>query len=99
MNKSAVDWLLARDYATLCPVCGYNLGAPAWAGPTSSSRTCPSCGIMFGVDDDSAAVIHYLQWRDGWIDRHMPWWDARTPVPTGWDPVVQFAASVRISAR
>ncbi len=96
MNTEAVGWLRSRDYGTVCPVCGYDLGVPAWDGPISSGRACPSCGITFGRDDtfgrgdSGASIICYLQWRAGWIDRHMPWHDMGAPAPAGWDPVVQL---------
>jgi hypothetical protein len=37
-----------------CPVCGYDLGYPAWQGASASDEICPCCGIHYGYDDAAA---------------------------------------------
>jgi hypothetical protein len=81
---------------TLCPVCGYDLGFPAWDGALPSHEICPSCGIQFGYDDASGVTSEdrrqlYLRWRQNWIDAGMPWWSRSRRPPVGWDPRRQLA--------
>ena len=35
----------------ICPVCGYDLGFPAWDGESPSDEICNCCGIQFGYGD------------------------------------------------
>jgi hypothetical protein len=80
---------------TNCPVCGWDLGFPAWQADSACDEICPCCGIQFGYDDFAAgdikdrATVHQ-EWRERWKQRGMPWSSlGRTP-PVGWDPVRQL---------
>jgi hypothetical protein len=77
--------------ATLCPVCGFDLGFPAWNGDSQSDEICPSCGIQFGYDDiePQGRQQVYLAWRKQWVANGMRWWSKR-PSPTNWDPQAQL---------
>jgi len=80
----------------LCPVCGFDLGFPAWDGDSPSDEICPSCGIQFGYNDargatDSERRIIYTQWREQWMDKGMPWCGASRRRPPEWDPIKQLA--------
>lgn len=82
--------------STKCPVCGFDLGVPAWTGDMASFEICQSCGLQFGYDDaaggDRAArgAVHE-RWRAEWIRKGMRWWSSSTPPPSGWDPGEQLA--------
>jgi hypothetical protein len=80
---------------TLCPVCGFNLGFPAWDGDSPSDEICPSCGIQFGYDDaasgdEAKRRLIYQQWRQKWITEKMPWHSVGRSRPASWDPVAQL---------
>lgn len=82
----------------LCPVCGFNLGFPAWAGSSASDEICPSCGMQFGYDDaaggnEAARIITYAEWRAQWVRDGMPWRSCR-PAPPAWDPCKQLSRIV-----
>ena len=75
-----------------CPVCGYpDLTEPPRSDDGGGSyEICWSCGFEFGVTDDDLGYT-YEVWRQGWIDRGMPW-DSATlrPPPPGWDARLQL---------
>ena len=80
---------------TLCPVCGYDLGFPAWEGGSSSDEICPSCGIQFGYDDAAGGSQEarrqvWHTWRDSWIKKGMEWFSKGRAKPIGWDPTIQL---------
>ena len=87
-----------------CPVSGY----PALNEPARSPRTgsgsyeiCPSCRFQFGVTDDDRGYS-YVEWRQLWILRGMPWDNADVggetePPPDGWDPRQQLDSLLRSS--
>jgi hypothetical protein len=82
--------------ANLCPVCGYDLGFPAWRGNAASHEYCPSCGIQFGYHDDSednceeARQKIYEDWRNRWVAQGMKWSIQELRTPEGWNPVEQL---------
>jgi hypothetical protein len=81
----------------VCPVCGYNLGFPAWKGKSASDEICPCCYIQFGYDDwaDGDAEARgsiYAAWRKRWIDEGMNWRSKGRPRPAHWDPLKQLQA-------
>jgi hypothetical protein len=92
-----------EEWGTICQVCGYDLGFPAWQTATRPSyRTCPSCGTHFGVDDVSydpppwLSLVKMTHLRMDWIQsRRLAWTGLdddpamRVP-PVGWDPVGQL---------
>ena len=78
-----------------CPVCGYDLGFPAWVEDSPSDEICPSCGIQFGYQDSSGTdrdwrKARWADWRRNWIQQGMPWDKGRSAAPPGWDPVKQL---------
>lgn len=80
---------------TLCPVCGYDLGFPAWDGEVPSDEICPSCGFQFGYDDaggdsEQERFIIYRRWREKWIKAGMPWFSRHRSRPLEWDPESQL---------
>ncbi|MBU3978756.1 hypothetical protein KJ980_07180 [Patescibacteria group bacterium] len=82
---------------TLCPVCGFNLGFPAWKGYSASHETCLSCGIEFGYHDvmEASGIIGtkeeiYMMWRKKWIEKGMPWSVSEAYKPTNWNPKKQL---------
>lgn len=88
-----------EEWATLCPVCGYDLGYRAWETRSSpSGRRCPCCGVIFGLDDTSTPdnpswnQVLLVHLRAGWIRGwHMAWMgneDHPRP-PDSWDPLMQ----------
>ena len=87
-----------HDETDYCPVCGYNLGFPAWKGESPSDEICPSCGIQFGYDDAAGGSISkrvevYKNWRGEWIKRGMKWWSIENPLqpePMDWNPKKQM---------
>ena len=77
-----------------CPVCGYELGFPAWKQLSPSDEICPSCGIQFGYDDFAGGDLEqrqqiYKKWREDWITKGMFWWSNRKP-PEDWNPREQL---------
>ena len=80
----------------LCPVCGYDLDAPAWQGDSSSDEICPSCGIQFGYSDAAGGDPHrrqeiYKSWRKKWVEGGMVWQSVAVEGPPAeWDPVKQL---------
>jgi len=82
---------------TFCPVCGFNLGFPAWRGDSASHETCHSCGIEFGYHDVTEASGTpgtkeeiYLKWRNKWIKEGMPWSVDESYKPKNWNPAKQL---------
>jgi hypothetical protein len=81
----------------LCPVCGFDLGFPAWNGKSASDEICPCCYIQFGYDDlangdadaDARKQI-YLLWRKHWIEGGMKWHAKGRNPPEGWNPAEQL---------
>ncbi len=80
-----------------CPVCGFDLGFPAWKGNSASDEICPSCGIHFGYDDVKEASGEegtkeeiYKRWRKKWIKEGMKWWSIGHEKPNKWNPVEQL---------
>jgi len=77
----------------LCPVCGYDLGVPAWKGLSPSDKICPSCGIQFGYADFAGGSIEkrkelYRFWREAWIA------SGKTFIPkTQWKAIISRALS------
>ncbi len=87
MNTSPQD--------TCCPVCGYDLGFPAWKEKSPSDEICPSCGIQFGYTDaaggnETARQQVYRQWRQKWIAEGMRWNSSGICRPPQWDPNAQL---------
>jgi hypothetical protein len=83
---------LKKNY---CPVCGYDLGFPAWTDLSPSDEICPSCGIQFGYEDAAGGDIKrrsliYQQWRIQWIQKGMPWNSLGIEPPNNWDPKEQL---------
>jgi hypothetical protein len=81
---------------SICPVCGYNLGFPAWKGESASDEICPCCFIQFGYDDwaeDDVGIRRsiYESWRKRWIEKGMKWNSKGRLPPDNWDPVPQLA--------
>lgn len=81
----------------LCPVCGYDLGFPAWDGNSPSDEICPCCGIQFGYDDAAGGQVQlrreiYENWRENWVSEGMPWRSAGTAPPDNWRPLAQLKA-------
>ena len=79
----------------MCPVCGFELGAPAWKGPSALDEICPSCGIHFGYDDFAGGNLAprpdiYRKWRQRWIADGMRWFSRGRRMPSGWDPDKQL---------
>lgn len=81
---------------TLCPVCGYDLGFPAWSDGSPSDEICPSCGIQFGYDDaiglrepEGQSAV-YARWRGRWLAWGAPWSSRGQAPPVHWDPVRQL---------
>ncbi len=72
---------------THCPVCGYELGLPAWEGHRPSWETCPACGTTFGLDDDvsenpAVRAQFYSLLRSRWVAEGTPWSsNTRRPLP------------------
>jgi hypothetical protein len=66
----------------LCPVCGFDgLDEPPYSfGGAGSFEICPSCDFQFGVTDDNEG-ISFHEWREGWMDRGMPWSNPGIPAP------------------
>ena len=82
---------------SMCPVCGYpDLHEPPQTeGCGGSYEICPSCGIQFGYQDDTADGVEgrqriYAEWRQRWIDDGMPWSSVGQPPPPSWNPVEQL---------
>src|SRR5687768_11699896 len=73
--------------SNLCPVCGFDLGFPAWNEVSASDEICPSCGIQFGYNDSRPESRErvYDEWRRKWLDGGAEWWSSRPP-PEGWNP-------------
>jgi hypothetical protein len=83
--------------STLCPVCGFDLGFPAWKGNSPSNERCPSCGIEFGFHDwakgePSKRAQVYEDWRRRWIAGGMKWHSRGRKPPDGWDAARQLQA-------
>ena len=83
------------DTLTLCPVCGYDLGAPAWDEVSPSDEICPCCGIQYGYDDAAGGDMELRRkvhdtWRSKWVARGMPWSSVGQAPPEGWDPKEQL---------
>ncbi len=84
----------------VCPVCRYDgLTEPPWVDGSASDEICPSCGIHFGYDDaaggDPARRNElYLDWREHWVARGMPWFSVGRSQPNGWDPLRQLGLLV-----
>jgi len=79
----------------LCPVCGFDLGFPAWDGDFPSDDICLSCGIQFGYTDfaggDKAARQElYKEWRERWLMGGMRWNGEGEDPPENWNPVKQL---------
>lgn len=75
-----------------CPICGYDLGFPAWNRDSSSDEICPSCGIQFGYDDVRDGEFRegqYFGWRKKWIQDGCKWHSSQ-PKPENWDPETQL---------
>jgi hypothetical protein len=75
-----------------CPVCGYDLGFPAWDDDSPSDEICPSCGIQFGYDDSKDGEFRkgqYFGWRKKWIQNGCIW-SSKNPQPKGWNPKKQL---------
>ena len=77
--------------ATICPVCGYDLGYVPW----DSQEICPSCGMQFGYFDATPEGPEgrrriYAEWRQRWIADGMPWNDEGQPPPPDWNPTEQL---------
>lgn len=80
-----------------CPVCGYDLGFPAWDSGSPSDEICPCCGIQFGYDDAAGGEAQlrrqtYDKWRADWVADGMPWRSAGIRRPENWEPRVQLNA-------
>jgi hypothetical protein len=78
----------------LCPVCGYDLGGPAWPDGEPSDEICPSCGLQFGYQDMKARRegkedAFYHGWRACWLTHGAPWSSRATKPPSGWDARAQ----------
>jgi len=76
-----------------CPVCGYDLGFPAWKDGSASDEMCPSCGIQFGLDDARDGDFRegiYHGWRTKWSLTGYKWSSSGMPEPEDWDPVLQL---------
>ena len=81
--------------ANHCPVCGYDLGFPAWRADSASDEICPCCRIQFGFDDwdvvnEGERAQIYASWRKRWIDQGMKWNSKGRKPPDGWNPVSQL---------
>jgi hypothetical protein len=91
--RAASDYPAAMNSteATLCPVCGFDLGFQPWNGRKASEAVCGCCGIRFGLDDQDpdARTGSYLAWRQQWVQEGMRWWGPKAP-SSGWDPVRQL---------
>jgi len=83
----------------LCPVCGYDLGFPAWEGSFQSDEICPSCGVQFGYDDmirvkgdEEQTRVRYKELREKWFFSGMIWWSKNPlkPKPLNWNPKEQL---------
>ena len=79
--------------STLCPVCGFALGFPAWTSDGPAEEFCPSCGIQFGYHDVPEASggtgsreERQRIWRLNWIGKGMKWSSRGIQPPPGWDP-------------
>ena len=75
-----------------CPVCGYDLGFPAWQNGLPSDEICPSCGIQFGYDDSREGEFRegqYFGWRKKWMLDGCKWYGA-SPQPENWNPKKQL---------
>jgi hypothetical protein len=72
---SRIDRYLHLGRTEVCPVCGYPhlTESPRRRSGTGSRELCPSCGVRFGFGPDDDYRSLYLQWRQRWIDRGMPW--------------------------
>lgn len=80
---------------TFCPVCGYDLGFPAWKADQPSDEICPSCGIQFGYTDAAGGNIQkrieiYKEWRNNWIRNGMIWDKGLSSPPKDWNPKKQL---------
>ena len=87
--------MIERD-TTLCPVCGFDLGEPAWPNGLGSFEICSCCGIQFGYEDcaggggPAARAELYATRRERWIGDGKKWWSPR-PRPSDYDPDAQLA--------
>lgn len=80
-----------------CPVCGYDLGFPAWSYGSSSDEMCPSCGIHFGLDDAKDGEFRlgvYNGWRTKWSVGGYQWSSVGIHPPKNWDPKEQVKKHV-----
>jgi hypothetical protein len=66
----------------LCPVCGYEMEAPA-----KNYRICASCGTEFGLHDANASIADL---RDAWMETGPAWWSKTDRKPDNWDPITQM---------
>jgi hypothetical protein len=85
----------AVNNSTICPVCGYDLGFPAWDDDSPSDEICPCCGIQFGYTDFAGGDAHqrnelYQKWRDNWIRDGMAWDCGTSQPPPGWNAAEQL---------
>ncbi len=85
---------MKNNHITYCPVCGYDLGFPAWNDQGPSNEICPSCGIQFGYDDAlggrvSDRAIFYQGWRRKWAVDGKLWFSKTTP-PKNWSAETQI---------
>lgn len=70
-----------------CPVCGYD----HLEYGTDTGDLCPSCGTMFGVDDDAVDGKPHAELRADWIAGGMKWWAAKVGnPPAGWNAQEQL---------
>ncbi|TAJ39443.1 MAG: hypothetical protein EPO55_12395 [Reyranella sp.] len=74
-----------------CPICGFPglHNEPRHADGGASHESCPSCGFEFGYHDDDKG-ISFKEWRQGWINRGMPWAGIGIPRPPDWNPKAQL---------
>jgi transcription elongation factor Elf1 len=80
-----------------CPVCGYDelQESPRSESGGGSYEICPSCGFQFGVTDDDEGVS-YLDWREAWIKKGMPWNSKGITPPISWNPELQLIKTVTV---
>jgi hypothetical protein len=81
----------------VCPVCGYELGFPAWKDESASDVICSCCYIHFGNDDwaegkPEARKDIYDTWRKRWILEGMKWRGKSKKPPQGWNSIEQLKA-------
>lgn len=76
-----------------CLICGYS-GDLEFT--PRDYQICGCCGTEFGASD---RILSHAELRQLWIDDGFPWFDAKEPKPSGWDPLVQLESLAPSSAQ